>query len=213
MDAPETDTETDTVTALEASVEEAPDTGGEFDEQQLGTYIRELRLKRNMSLRTLASLSDVSVSFLSQVERGTASPSIASLMRIAKSLDQTIGSLFEHPSNNSRLVRFGEGPKLVHPKRQWQEELLTPRDFSRLQVIRSTLAVKGTTGPEMLSYGGASETSLVVESGSLEFTLGAEVFTLNKGDALSYDASMPHHISNAGTTPCVIVFVSSPPVY
>jgi transcriptional regulator with XRE-family HTH domain len=191
----------------------APASDGAFDEQQLGTYIRELRLKRNMSLRSLAGLSDVSVSFLSQVERGTASPSIASLMRIAKSLGQTIGSLFEHPTNNSRLVRAGEGPRLVHPKRQWEEELLTPRDFSRLQVIRSTLAVKGTTGPEMLSYGSASESSLVVESGSLVFTLGAEEFALEKGDCLSYDPTMPHRIANVGPTPCVIVFMSSPPVY
>ncbi|PRY70511.1 XRE family transcriptional regulator [Glaciihabitans tibetensis] len=208
---------TDAVPAADraASVSPQSPSGGDggFDEQQLGTYIRELRVKRTMSLRTLAGLSDVSVSFLSQVERGTASPSIASLMRIAKSLDQTIGSLFEHPSTNSRLVRAGEGPRLVHPKRQWAEELLTPRDFSRLQVIRSTLAVKGTTGPEMLSYGGASESSIVVESGSLTFTLGAEEFLLAEGDCLSYDASMPHRITNAGATPCVMVFMSSPPIY
>jgi transcriptional regulator with XRE-family HTH domain len=184
----------------------------EFDENQLGDYIRQLRLKRNMSLRTLATQADVSVSFLSQVERGTASPSIASLMRIAKALDQTIGSLFEHKSS-SRLVRAGEGPRLVHPQRQWEEELLSPRDFSRLQVIRSTLAAGGSSGTELLSYGGSAESSLVVESGELVFTLGAEEFSLAKGDCLSYDASTPHRITNTGAGPCVIVFVSSPPVY
>jgi transcriptional regulator with XRE-family HTH domain len=190
----------------------SPVDSGEFDEHQLGTYIRELRLKRNMSLRSLAAQSDVSVSFLSQVERGTASPSIASLMRIAKSLDQTIGSLFETPSN-SRLVRAGEGPRLVHPKRQWEEELLSPRDFSRLQVIRSTLVPGGSTGTELLSYGAVSETSMIVESGSIRVTLGAEVFTMAVGDCLSYDASTPHRIENSTTEPCVIIFGSSPPSY
>ena len=184
----------------------------DFDEHQLGTYIRELRVKRNMSLRTLAAQSEVSVSFLSQVERGTASPSIASLMRIAKSLDQTIGSLFESPTN-SRLVRAGEGPRLVHPKRQWEEELLSPRDFSRLQVIRSTLVAGGSSGPELLSYGGATETSMIVESGAITVVLGAEEFALAQGDCLSYDASVPHRLVNEGDRPCVIVFVSSPPSY
>ena len=190
----------------------APSGAGDFNEHQLGTYIRELRLKRNMSLRSLAAESDVSVSFLSQVERGTASPSIASLMRIAKSLDQTIGSLFETPSN-SRLVRAGEGPRLVHPKREWEEELLSPRDFSRLQVIRSTLVSRGSTGPELVSYGTASETSMIVESGAIAVTLGAEEFTLATGDCLSYDASVPHRIVNTTDAPCVIMFVSSPPSY
>lgn len=196
--------------------EEAPATPGsaaqETGDHQLGTYIRELRMKRNMSLRALAAKSEVSVSFLSQVERGTASPSIASLMRIAKSLDQTISSLFEQPGN-SRLVRAGEGPRLVHPKREWEEELLSPRDFSRLQVIRSTLAPGGSSGKEMLSYGGASETSMIVESGSVSTTLGAEEFELLPGDCLSFDASVPHRIFNAGKTPSVILFVSSPPSY
>jgi len=146
------------------------------------------------------------------VERGTASPSIASLMRIAKSLDQTIGSLFENPSN-SRLVRAGEGPRLVHPQREWEEELLSPRDFTRLQVIRSTLVARGSTGPELLSYGGASETSMIVESGAISVTLGTEEFTLATGDCLSYDASIPHRIVNATDTPSVIMFVSSPPSY
>jgi transcriptional regulator with XRE-family HTH domain len=180
-------------------------------EQQLGTTIRELRLKRNTSLRTLAAQSEVSVSFLSQVERGEASPSIATLMRIARALDETIGSLFEHRPN-TRLVRAGKGPRLVHPDRQWDEELLTPREFSRLQLIRSTLAPGATTGDEVLTYG-ASETTVVVESGAADFWLGAEHFRLEVGDCLSYDPSAPHRLANAVPTPTVLVFASAPPSY
>jgi XRE family transcriptional regulator, regulator of sulfur utilization len=183
----------------------------EFDEHQLGAYIRELRVKQNISMRKLASLADVSVSFLSQVERGTASPSIASLMRIAKALDQTIGSLFESRSSN-RLVRAGEGPRLIHPSRQWDEELLSPREFTKLQVIRSTLAVKGSTGSELLSYG-PSETSMLVEKGSVEVEIGGESYRLEVGDCLSYDPSAQHSIVNAGRVPAVLVFASSSPVY
>ncbi|MET0672816.1 MAG: XRE family transcriptional regulator [Microbacterium pygmaeum] len=184
---------------------------GEFDEHQLGAYIRELRVKQNMSLRKLAASSDVSVSFLSQVERGTASPSIASLMRIAKALDQTIGSLFEARSDNW-LVRAGQGPRLVHPNRQWDEEMLSPREFSKLQVIRSTLAVGGSTGTELLSYG-PSETSMVVQAGSVRVSIGTETHRLETGDCLSYDPSTQHSIVNAGDEPCVILFASSAPVY
>ena len=184
---------------------------GEFDERELGAHIRELRMKQNMSLRKLAASAEVSVSFLSQVERGTASPSIASLMRIARALDQTIGSLFEVRTDNW-LVRAGEGPRLVHPNRQWDEELVSPREFTKLQVIRSTLAVGGSTGAELLSYG-PSETTMVVQTGTVDVSIGTETYRLAPGDCLSYDPSTQHRIANAGTQPCVILFSSSAPVY
>lgn len=184
---------------------------GDFDEHQLGAYIRELRMKQNISLRKLAASAEVSVSFLSQVERGTASPSIASLMRIAKALDQTIGSLFEAPADNW-LVRAGQGPRLVHPNREWDEEMLSPRAFTKLQVIRSTLAAGGSTGNEPLSYG-PSETTMVVQSGSVRVEIGTEVHELETGDCLSYDPSTQHSITNGGTEPSVILFASSAPVY
>ncbi|GAA2635432.1 helix-turn-helix domain-containing protein [Paractinoplanes durhamensis] len=180
-------------------------------ERKLGTYIRELRLERKVSLRSLAADSGVSVSFLSQVERGEASPSIATLMRIAKALGQTIGSMFESRSN-SRLVRAGQGPRLVHPNAEWDEELLTPRAFTKLQVIRSTLAPRGTTGEGMLAYG-AAETAVFVESGRVDVWLGPERFDLRQGDTLSYDPSCPHRLENPTDEPAVLLFSSAPPSY
>lgn len=184
---------------------------GEFDERRLGAHIRELRLDSRKSLRTLAADADVSVSFLSQVERGTASPSIASLMRIAKALDQTIGSLFESRTENW-LVRAGQGARLVHPNREWDEELLSPREFTKLQVIRSTLAAGGSTGAEPLSYGPA-ETTMVVQEGAVDVTIGADTYHLGVGDAISFDPHTPHTIANVGDAACGILFASSAPAY
>jgi transcriptional regulator with XRE-family HTH domain len=182
-----------------------------FDERQLGAHIRQLRSAQRISLRSLAAEAEVSVSFLSQVERGTASPSIASLMRIAKALDQTIGSLFEARADNW-LIRAGEAPRLVHPNREWDEELLTPREFTKLQVIRSTLAVGGSTGDEYLSYG-PSETSMLIQSGEVDVTIGGDTHRLRAGDCLSFDPSTQHSIANAADVPCVIIFSSSAAVY
>lgn len=205
---PETDPST---TGPSAGEPDQPEAGTEGFERQLGTYIRELRLQRNISLRALAAQSEVSVSFLSQVERGEASPSIATLMRIARALGQTIGSMFEHRSN-SRLVRAGEGPRLVHADRQWDEELLTPRGFSRLQVIRSTLAPGGSSGEGMLTYG-SSETTVLVEKGRLVVWLASERFEMRVGDCLSYDPSVPHRLENPTDKPVVMLFSSAPPSY
>src|SRR6266516_4101054 len=74
-------------------------------EVDLGARIRALRLARRATLRQLAAQAAVTESFLSQVERGVASPSIASVQRIARALDLTIGQLFAEEPNVGKLVR------------------------------------------------------------------------------------------------------------
>jgi transcriptional regulator with XRE-family HTH domain len=191
---------------------QASDAPGNTEETQLSRRIRSLRQAKGMSLRTMAGISGVSVSFLSQVERGTASPSIATLIRMARALDETVASLFE-PRTGGRLVRAGERPTLVHPHRQWSEELLSPRDFTRLQLIRSTLAPHGSTGDDTLAYD-AAETCVLVESGTLDVWMeGEEVMHLDAGDCLAFDPHQPHRLSNPGEEPTVLLFASSPPTY
>src|SRR4030095_15694718 len=63
-------------------------------EVDLGARIRALRLARGETLRKLAAEAGVTESFLSQVERGVASPSIASVQRIARALGTSIAELF-----------------------------------------------------------------------------------------------------------------------
>ncbi|MBT9174152.1 MAG: HTH-type transcriptional regulator DdrOP3 [Syntrophomonadaceae bacterium] len=49
----------------------------------IGSKIRDLRKEKHLTLQNLADAAEVSVSLLSQVERGVAHPSIVSLWRIA----------------------------------------------------------------------------------------------------------------------------------
>ncbi len=56
-------------------------------ELQLGPRIRALRQARRLTLRDVAARAGVTESFLSQVERDVASPSIATVGRIARALD------------------------------------------------------------------------------------------------------------------------------
>jgi len=193
------------------ATDNSPDEDAFNEETQLSQRLRALRHEKGMPLRTMAEAAGVSVSFLSQVERGTASPSIGTLIRMARALGETVSSLFE-PRSQARLIRADQRPTLTHPERQWTEELLSPRDFSRLQFIRSTVAPGGSTGPEPLSYDTA-ETCMLVESGTLTFWLEGEEMTLSAGDCLAYDPRQPHRLDNPGEMDTVLIFASSPPSY
>src|SRR5437762_13705247 len=88
------------------------DSGVEID---LGARIRALRLARGATLRQLASKAGVTESFLSQVERGVASPSIASVQRIARALDHSIAELFAEDEPAGRVVRAADRRRVAYP--------------------------------------------------------------------------------------------------
>ncbi|SEJ59734.1 helix-turn-helix domain-containing protein [Demequina mangrovi] len=74
----------------------------------LGSLIRELRRERGHTLKQLAALSGLSHPFLSQVERGVARPSFASLDAIARGLGTTQFELFALVSRRERETGTAE---------------------------------------------------------------------------------------------------------
>src|SRR4029079_2550071 len=83
-------------------------------EVYLGARIRTRRLARHETLRELAGQAAVTESFLSQVERGGASPSMAWVQRIARALDTSIAELFAADDSAGTVVRVGDRRKIVY---------------------------------------------------------------------------------------------------
>lgn len=89
----------------------------------IGARIRKTREDRGLSLRALASAWGFSASFLSQVERGTSSPSIVSLMALCEILKVRIGELLpEHGVSDSE----NEQAELLSAPRQQSELIPVP---------------------------------------------------------------------------------------
>lgn len=70
--------------------------------------IREWRTEKRMSLKELSERTGLSVSFLSQVERGSSSLAIASLEKIAVALDIPISDFFAKQTQGRYVVRKDE---------------------------------------------------------------------------------------------------------
>src|SRR6266705_6537767 len=89
----------------------APDVSTEVD---VGERLQALRRFRRCTLREIAQRAGLSESFLSQVERGRASASIASLRRIADGLGVSVADLFQ-PTGlaQPRVLRRDERPTLA----------------------------------------------------------------------------------------------------
>ncbi len=182
------------------------------EERELGGRIRSIREGKGLPLRSVADAAGVSESFLSQIERGVASPSVASLRRVAEALGESVGALFEGPGGSGRVVRVRDRRRLLHPQRQWEDVLLTPRTSRHLQVILSTIEAQAGSGDEPYSHD-SDEECVIVLKGRLQFWVGEERFDLQEGDALVFESRRPHRNHNPGPGKAEVLWIITPPSY
>jgi transcriptional regulator with XRE-family HTH domain len=178
-----------------------PDVSTEID---VGERLRAIRRSRRCTLRTVATRSGLSESFLSQVERGRSSASIASLRRIADALGVSIADLFDLDGvPGPRVLRREERPALAFGV-LGRKLLLTPRPLQNLEVFVGELEVGGSTGEQPYAHGDSEELFVV---------LSGEVFQLEHGDSIDYRSSTPHRATNAGNDLAEVMWIISPPSY
>jgi transcriptional regulator with XRE-family HTH domain len=178
----------------------------------VGERLRAIRRLRRVTLKTVADRAELSESFLSQVERGRANASVASLKRIAAALGVNVADLFEpNGSGRPRVLRREARPNLTFGT-LGRKYMLTPRPLEHLQVVLGELDAGGSTGDEPYTHGD-SEELLVVLSGIVSLQLGTEMFELCTGDSIDYRSSTPHKLSNIGGDMAEVMWIISPPSY
>jgi len=98
--------------------------------KELGKRIRQIRLARPKKLtqEELAEQAEISVSFLSMIERGERAPHIDTLVRIARALSVPLCELFISPTEEPRTL----DPMLKPLAEFARTHSLTRRDIERL---------------------------------------------------------------------------------
>lgn len=187
----------------------SPETPIEVD---LGGRIRALRLASGLTLRRVAADAGVTESFLSQVERGVASPSIATVQRIARALGQSIAELFAADERAGIVVRARDRRRVVYQGLGAIDEFLTRATDGKLQVILSTIEPGGGTGDEAYTHDSDEEVVVVLE-GSLDLWVGPEHFRLETGDAVTHSSRLPHRNTNPGPGVARVLFCITPPSF
>jgi transcriptional regulator with XRE-family HTH domain len=181
-------------------------------ELQLGATIRSLRQARRLTLRQVAERVGVTESFLSQVERDVASPSIATVGRIARALDTSIARLFAEEPQTGRVVRREARRRIAYPGLGAVDEFLTANMAGRLQVIVSTIEPGGGTGAEPYTHD-SDEEVVVVLAGVLDLWVSDEHYVLREGDAITFPSRLPHWNRNDGDAPVSVLFCLTPPSF
>ena len=176
--------------------------GANDDAPEIGPRLQARRRELGWTLEDLAARSGVSRSMLSQIERGRANPTFATLWGLTRALGLDLSELGEAggaagaveiaPSHFTPEIRSADGLCTLR--------ILGPIDLAgRSEWYEIAIAPGGALVSE--GHAAGSREHLTVQSGTLEIESGASRGTATAGDTARYAADAPHAIRNPHAEP------------
>lgn len=187
--------------------------GGEpRDSPELGSTVRVQREQRGLTIAALARDVGVSAAAISQIESGAVLPSLATLRKLAASLGIPVFRLFLPVESEAvKVVRRAERITIGRPQSEARYQLLSPSLHGQLEVMEVTLNPGQDSASELLSHAG--EECLVIIAGRGALELDDAVIELRRGDAATFQGSIPHRLRNVGRRSLVALSVITPPSF
>lgn len=178
-----------------------------------GGKLREVRERRNITLKEVAALAGVSESLVSQIERNKVSPSIDTLLTIADVLGVDHEYLFSDykKSKSVSILKAGTGATLV-------QDRVTLHQLSRMEELSEDysmeafmLEIDENAEKGDKEYGHAGREFGVILEGSAELVYGTETYRLDQGDSVSFPSDIPHILRNIGSGMLKALWIITPP--
>jgi transcriptional regulator with XRE-family HTH domain len=176
----------------------------------VGGNLRRLRTERSLSLEALARLSGVSRAMLGQIELGQSAPTINVLWKIARALELPFAALMNQPqqSTGPRVLKANRTKRLTSHDGGFSSRALFPFDEPR-RVEHYELILKEGCAEEAEAHAAGTRENLAVSAGTVDVVVDGITFRLDTGDAITFDADVPHAYRNPGTGDAVMYLVMS----
>lgn len=175
--------------------------------RSLGGLLKARRLEQKLTLQELAEKAELSAAFLSQAERGKATPSIVSLINIARALHTDI-HYFISPPSPAELVSKADNPQYLNIDSPISYRVLNASISNQRM---SALLMEIPPGVELPTvHRDEGEDIFYIIKGRVEQLIGDKVFSLKAGDCVHMNTQLDHNIINKGKGTATILWVGTP---
>ena len=173
---------------------------------EIGKKIKQLRWKLDLTQEELASRTDLTKGYISQLENDLSSPSIATLESILQVLGVTLEEFFSEPKPEKIVYKSSEYTFSQNGGgvSTW---LVSNSQSKEMEQIILTLP-EGAESEERYPFEG-EEFGYVLE-GKIEIISLKERYKLKKDDSFSIDGKKQHRIKNIGKGESKILWVTTP---
>lgn len=172
----------------------------------LGERIKSRRKAMGLTLQQLADLSGLSAPFISQAERDLTTPSLVSLLALAKALEVEIDHFMVIP-DNAEIVHRADAPKLIEIDSPVVYHDLSSRIENRQLDVLLMRIPPGHAFPVDQRNG---EDMLYLVEGELWASAGQTETILKAGDSMHFDSRLPHSARNDSNKEAVLLYVGTP---
>jgi transcriptional regulator with XRE-family HTH domain len=177
---------------------------------KIGLRMKALRKEQNLTLAEVAAAASLSSSHLSQIERNKTAPSLMTVASVAEALNVSVRELFESSDPQVYLQRANRRGSIEAKSQPLHASVLTAATGSwQIQVTRLVIHPEAED-LELPDFVG--EALGFVLEGAVGIELGDEIYELQSGDSIHFDASVGQHIYCQGEHPCTLLWCSSPPL-
>ncbi len=166
---------------------------------RLGPRFRRAREVRQLTVRSLARRVQASASFISQIEHGRATPSLARLVALARELGLSMDDLLSRHESN----RPAEPGGRIHQTRDGRvrpQSRALDEDFA-VEFVTLTYGAGGESCPSHAPEAHDGREFGHVISRQLGVTLGPKSYEVRAGDSISFNSLVTHRLWNVDRTP------------
>jgi mannose-6-phosphate isomerase-like protein (cupin superfamily) len=158
----------------------------------------------------LAEATGLSKGFVSQVENGRTSPSLATLQDLARSLETSVAYLVVEEDPMPYVVRRHQRPHMSVNGNGSRVEVMSAQPRRNLELLQADLP-PGVSMGEKRQFHHGEEVILCVE-GRITLVCGEHVVSLEAGDSCHFDGRVPHSIENPGDVNARVFIALTPAV-
>ena len=179
----------------------------------IGDRLRQRRQDVGLTLKQVADQAGLSVGFISQVERGIATPSLSSLVSICKVLKTDVGTYLQQPRNAGRLSRQGQREVyslLGQPSQSGSQPITYERvstSFPGRRIHSVLMNIPPGYRSETIAHDG--EEMLYVLAGEVTSMVDGNHVILQVGDAEHFASTQPHSVWNHTQSLAVALWVGT----
>ena len=173
------------------------DMGQKMDlDQYIGMKVKKARMKQGLKLIDVAKMSGISQGMVSKIENAQVSTSLETLSRICAVLGIPISNLFgdyDRPDSRAQFVKAGTGIEVVRrgtDKGHTYHLLNYQRGASRS--FEPFLISLDDASEVFPSFSHPGEVFMYLLEGRVSYRHGNQVYDLEPGDSLIFDAEVPH---------------------
>jgi transcriptional regulator with XRE-family HTH domain len=186
-----------------------------LSEYAIGDKIRALRLKKKMGLVELGQHTGLSPALLSKIERGRLFPTLPTLLRIALVFSVGLEFFFAGAREQPLVAVVRKGERVKLPDRPGARDVayrFESLDYPATERrFNSFYAEFFPVAPERLRpHHHPGVEFIYTLQGTLTVNVEAGEYTLEAGDSMYFDSSVPHSYRRSGGRSCCAVIVTSP---